>query len=304
LFYPTGPAEFFGDINFLKLGIMKSHAAITVSREYMKEILTEEKGEGLHGVLRYLHARDRLWGNLNGIDNSAWNPETDPLVRHHFSFADRAGKARNKAELQGMFGLPAKPETPVVGVLARLTEQKGFDEIVPAIERAMRENKDVQFVICGDGDPEIRRRIDELVKAYPHNVAIAEKFSVELEHMIYAGSDLFLMPSKFEPCGLPQMYALRYLTIPIVRAVGGLEESIQDWSPHTGSGGSGNGFKFTTDLDGALERALAWYGSGADGRETLLRNAALSNFSWETTSAVEQVAFYRKVLAADQTEQS
>ena len=146
----------------------------------------------------------------------------------------------------------------------------------------------------GDGDPAIRKQILALAKKYPENISIAEKFSVKIEHMIYAGSDLFLMPSKFEPCGLPQMYALRYGTIPIVRAVGGLEESIDDWNA---TKGTGNGFKFRDDLNGALDRALEWYASGSKGRESLLRNAALSDFSWETTSAVEQVAFYRKVLA-------
>lgn len=294
LFYPTGPAEFYGDLNFLKIGLTQSHAAITVSREYMKETLTKEKGEGLHGVLRSLHARDRLWGNLNGIDTKVWNPETDPLIENHFSFADRAGKALNKASIQKTFKLPVKPNTPVIGVLARLTEQKGFDDILASMRRAMAENKDVQFVICGDGDPEIRRQIVELAAKYPDNISIADKFSLQLEHMIYAASDLFLMPSKFEPCGLPQMYALRYGTIPIVRAVGGLEESIEDYDPRKGSG---NGFKFREDLDGALNRALEWYGSGAQGRETLLRNAALSDFSWESSSAVEQLAFYRKVIA-------
>jgi starch synthase len=294
VYYPTGPAEYYGDINFLKLGLTKSHAAITVSREYKKEILTKEKGEGLHGVLRYLDARDRLWGNLNGIDTKAWDPAKDPLIDYHYNFTNREGKALNKGSLQRMFKLPEKPNTPVIGVLARLTEQKGFDDILDSMTKALAEKKDVQFVICGDGDPAIRKQIEELAAQYPENVSIADKFSLKIEHMIYAGSDLFLMPSKFEPCGLPQMYALRYSTIPIVRAVGGLEESIGNYDA---ASKTGNGFKFTDDLSEALNRALDWYGSGAEAREPLLRNAALSDFSWEGSSALEQLAFYRKVIA-------
>lgn len=294
LHYPTGPAEFYGDVNLLKLGLTKADAAITVSRRYKEEILTEEKGEGLHGVLRGLDARGKLYGSLNGIDHQVWSSERDPLITHHFSFADRSGKAACKTELLHRFGLPELPGAALVGVVARLTEQKGFDDIVKTIESSMATGKNVQFVISGDGDPQIRQQVEALIQRYPERVAIAPRFTVETEHQIYAGSDLFLMPSRFEPCGLPQMYSLRYLTMPIVRAVGGLDESIQDWDPATGKG---NGFKFKDDLNAAFDRALAWYQSDEAAKEPLLRNAALSDFSWEGAAVPELLTLYRKVQA-------
>lgn len=298
VYYPTGPAEFYGQLNFMKLGLMESDAAITVSREYMREVLDEKMGEGLHGVMRVLEAKDRLWGNLNGIDNEAWSSRTDPLISHHFSIDDLSGKAACKETLQQQFGLEVSPDVPLVGVVARLTSQKGFDEILETIETAMASGKAVQYLVVGQGDPAIAAQLEALVEKYPGKVAFDGGFTTAKEHQIYAGSDFFLMPSKFEPCGLPQMYALRYATIPIVRAVGGLEESIEDFDPKTGEG---NGFKFgeSETLAACVDRALEWYGGGAEARQGLLENAVASDFSWETTSAVEQVAFYRKVLNRD-----
>lgn len=291
LYYPAGPAEFHDQLNLLKLGLVESHGAITVSRQYMKEVLTEDQGEGLHGVMRVLHAKDKLWGNLNGIDNAAWDPQTDPLIPHHFSIDDLSGKKANKASLQAQFGLAQDAETPLVGVVARLTNQKGFDDIIASVKKAMEGDKKVQFLIVGQGDPAIAKEIEALVAKYPGKVAFDQKFDATKEHRIYAGSDFFLMPSKFEPCGLPQMYALRYATVPIVRAVGGLEESIADYDPKAGTG---NGFKFETDLSACLDRALGWYEK--DDRQGLLANCAASDFSWEKSSAIEQLAFYRQII--------
>jgi starch synthase len=291
--YAGGPAEFHGDVNLLKLGIVQADAAITVSRAYKDEILTDQHGEGLQGVLRHLDAQDRLFGNLNGIDNTTWSPENDPLLPARFSFHDLDGKAACKAELQRSFGLPVRADLPVVGVVARLAHQKGWGDVVKAIEHAAATKKDVQFVLCGQGDAKLADELRALAARYPKMVAFDGGFSAAKEHGIYGGSDLFLMPSLFEPCGLPQMYALRYLTVPIVRAVGGLEESIQEYAPRTGQG---NGFKFTDDVTQALDRALGWYGSGAAQHKALLRNCALSDFSWENRSAVEQLAVYREVI--------
>jgi starch synthase len=293
VFYPTGPAEFFGQINLMKLGLVESDAAITVSRQYMKEVLDEQMGEGLHGVMRALNAKGRLWGNLNGIDNSVWNSATDPLIPHHFSMDDLSGKKANKAEIQKQFGLTQDPNVPLVGLVARLTNQKGFDDIVDTMEKSLASGKDVHFLVVGQGDAAIAAQIDALAKKYPGKVALDQKFTTKKEHEVYAGSDFFLMPSKFEPCGLPQMYALRYATVPIVRAVGGLEESIQDFDEKAGTG---NGFKFDKDLNACLSRALEWYEGGEEKRMHLLRNCAESDFSWDTTSAVEQVAFYKHVI--------
>jgi starch synthase len=295
LYHPGGPAEFYGELNFMKLGLWKSDAAITVSRKYMEEILTEETGEGLHGLLRVLHARRRLWGNLNGIDHDVWNPKTDPHLAAPFSLDEPGGKAACKSDLQARFGLAKDDGAALIGVVARLTHQKGIDDIIASIERAMAAGRHAQFVILGEGDPAIAERLRGLVEAYPGKVAFDDAFTTEKEHVIYGGSDFFLMPSRFEPCGLPQMYALRYLTVPIVRAVGGLDESIDDYDPKRQSG---NGFKFrgAGDLSACLDRAIAWYETGEAGRRPLLERCASSDFSWETSSAVEQVAFYRTII--------
>ncbi|MCB9652193.1 MAG: glycogen/starch synthase [Deltaproteobacteria bacterium] len=288
-----GPAEFHGDVNFLKLGIVQADAAITVSRGYKDEILTDALGEGLHGVLRHLDGQDRLYGNLNGIDTTVWSPESDALLPAHFSFHDLEGKAACKAALQAEFGLPQRADVPVVGVVARLAHQKGWGDVVKAIEHAAATKKNVQFVLCGQGDAKIAAELKGLAERYPEMVAFDGNFTAAKEHGIYGGSDLFLMPSLFEPCGLPQMYALRYLTVPIVRAVGGLDESIDEFDPKAGKG---NGFKFTDDVTKALDHAVAWYESGEAGQKALLRNCALSDFSWENRSAVEQTAVYREVI--------
>jgi starch synthase len=293
VFHESGPAELGGQINFLKLGLLESNAAVTVSRQYMREVLEEGMGEGLHGTSRVLYARERFWGNLNGIDVSVWSPATDPLVEQPFSYEDATGKKTCKAALQRRAGLPVEGEVPLFGVVARLTEQKGFDDLIPAIDKVAETGRPAQFLIIGQGDPAIAERLKKLEKKYPHSVRFDGDFNVEKEHRVYAGADFFLMPSKFEPSGLPQMYALRYLTIPVVRSVGGLEESIEAWNAKKKTG---NGFKFSTDLVACLEEALAWYEQGEKARQTLIKNAARSDFSWETTSAVEQVAFYRKIL--------
>lgn len=292
-FYPTGPAEAWGQVNLMKLGLVEADGAITVSRQYMKETLAESGGEGLHGVLQSLRANGKFWGNLNGIDNATWNPETDPQIAANFSFADQAGKAACKTALQKQYGLPERPDAPLFGVVARMSSQKGIDDIIGTARRALEAGKELQLVVCGEGEESIKDQMKQLAADFPNNVVYDGKFEPAKEHTILSGSDFFLMPSRFEPCGLPQMYALRYLTVPIVRGVGGLEESISDFDAHTGVG---NGFKFTDDLFGTVERALDWYGQGADARQDLLANCAASDFSWDTASAPEQIAFYRKMI--------
>jgi len=292
LYYPAGPAEYYDQVNLMKLGLTKADGVCTVSREYMKEILTEAHGEGLHGVLRSIDARGKLWGNVNGIDNASWNPETDPTLAAPFSLADMDGKKACKADLQRRFGLPEKPDVPVIGVLGRLAHQKGWNTAIEATEHALQSGKDVQFVMCGQGDPALQRQLEDLAKRYPENVAFDAKFTGAKEHQIYGGSDFFLMPSLFEPCGLPQMYVQRYGTVPVVRAVGGLQQTIQDFSADP----SGNGFKFTDDVSGAVDRALQWYAGGEELRQTLLRNCMERDYSWESTSAPEQLAFYREIM--------
>jgi starch synthase len=240
-----------------------------------------------------LRGQERLWGNLNGIDNAAWNPETDTLLPANFSFEDQAGKAVCKSELQKHYGLPQKADVPVVGVVARLSNQKGIDDIASSVRAQLQSGKQMQLVICGEGQEEPAAELRQLQAEFPDNIAFDPVFAADKEHTILAGSDFFLMPSRFEPCGLPQMYALRYLTVPIVRAVGGLEESISSFDQKTGEG---TGFKFIDDLQGALHNALSWYGEGEEARQPLLKNCADADFSWDSASAPEQLAFFRRIL--------
>ena len=293
LYYPCGPAEFYGQVNLLKLGLTQADATVTVGREYAKRIVDEEHGEGLHGVLNELSARRRLWGNLNGIDDTLWNPVTDGLIPANFSFKDQTGKQVCKAALQSRFGLPDSPDVPLIGVLGQLSRDKGLDDVVVAVEHVLACGTNAQFVICGCGDPAVASALRLLARKHPVHVAFDGDFASPKEHLIYAGTDFLLMPSVFEPCGQAQMLALRYLSVPIVRAVGGLRESVQTFDDETGAG---NGFDFVTDVRPCMDRALKWYAGGARRRQTLLRNCAASDFSWERTSAVEQLAIYRRVI--------
>lgn len=293
-----GPAEFNYRVSFLKLGLLVADGAVTVSRRYMEEILDPEMGEGLHGVMRTLHGRGRLWGNLNGIDPYDWDPTTDQKIPYHFSFADLTGKRRCKERLREYYGLSRSVgDIPVFGVVARLAEQKGWDDILRCIDYCMAQppGKRAQFVLCGQGDPRLAESLRLIARKYPEYVSFDGVFSEEKEHLIYAGSDFFLMPSKFEPCGLPQMYVLRYMTVPVVRGVGGLEESIVEYNAQEHIG---NGFKFAPEqsIIPCIERALKWYSQGETARLDLLRNCSLADFSWENASAPEQLAFFRKVI--------
>jgi starch synthase len=276
----------------------------------MYEAMTPRHGEGLEGLSRALHARGRLGAVLNGIDADTWNPMTDPAVKVPFSIDAPAGKAVAKAQLQQRFGLPERPEVPLFAVLARLTEQKGYDDVIAAIEHTVARGLPAQFAIHGQGEgrlisgsrkgERISTVLHELAKAHPDRVSFVEGFEERREHELIAGSDFWLMPSGTldeelppytEPCGLPQMYALRYLTVPVVRAVGGLDETIEDWQP---GAKKGNGFKFTTGIGPTIDRALAWYGSKE--RTPLLQNCAASDFSWQSSAAIEQAAWLRHLV--------
>lgn len=295
LFYPAGPAEFYGEVNLLKLGLTHADGVLFVSRRYMEECLGPERGEGLHGVLQEVAKRRRLWGCLNGVDYETWNPASDEKIPVRYDLSDLPGKAACKAALQKAYGLAERPEVPLIGALARLDWQKGWEDVMRAVRYTEATDREAQFVLSGTGSEELEERLIELAEQHPGRVVFDPKFSPEKEHAIYAGADLFLMPSRFEPCGLPQMYALRYLTVPIVHAVGGLDESIEEYDPKEGTG---NGFKFKRDLTGAIDRALDWYESGPEGRQELLELCASCDFSWETTTGPELAAFYRELLFA------
>ncbi len=290
LFTPAG-IEFYGKLSFLKGGLVFADLLTTVSPTYAREIQTPEHGWGLDGVLRE-RAAD-LVGILNGLDYAAWNPATDPELPRRFGPGDLAGKAECRAALRAEMGLAPAAPGPLVGAVSRLAEQKGLDlaaQAVPALVEAGG-----QFVLLGSGEERYERQFAELARAYPGAVAVKLGFDAGLARRIYGGADGFLMPSRYEPCGLGQLIALRYGTIPIVRRTGGLADTVRPWDPATGTG---TGFLFdppTADAcRDALRRALAAWADPAAWRR-LVENAMAENFSWEA-SADKYVTVYRKAV--------
>lgn len=234
LFAPMSPLEFHGSGNFLKTGIHYADAITTVSERYSREIQTKEMGCGLEGLLQ--GRRADLLGILNGIDTSVWNPETDPHLPARYSADDLRGKHSCREGLLEQIGLEAGAETAVIGMIGRLADQKGLDIFEGAAERLV--GMDVRLAILGSGQEKYHQMLSELRRRHPDKVAVYLGFNDELAHRIEAGSDFFLMPSRFEPCGLNQMFSMRYGTIPIVRRTGGLADTVIDCdeSPHDGTG--------------------------------------------------------------------
>jgi starch synthase len=289
--------EAYGRVNFLKAGIVFADVVNTVSETYAQEIQTPEYGARLDGLLQYVDGQGRLYGIINGIDYDVFNPATDSLLAANYSAKDPRGKAKCKVALQRELGLPADARAPLIGLVTRLADQKGLDLIKAIMPRLVKES--LQFALLGTGDPQYERCFTKLAKQHPTRVAARIGFDARLAQRIYAGADLFLMPSRFEPCGLGQMISLRYGTIPIVRKTGGLADSVRDFSPRTGKG---NGFVFgpykPDRLIAAVRRALvtfrdqpAWQG--------LVQNALQSDFSWRS-SAARYVAMYGDALDRSQ----
>ncbi|HUR47521.1 MAG TPA: glycogen synthase GlgA [Candidatus Saccharimonadales bacterium] len=272
--------EFYGQLNCLKAGIVYSDAITTVSPRYAREITTEAYGCALDPVLRL--RQESLHGILNGVDYEEWNTEANPNLKHPYSAAVLTGKAQIKAELQAEFGLPIDPNVPLFGNITRLAEQKGVDIQLGALEEMLAAN--MQFVLLGSGSPDYEKAYAQLVKRYPTKASIRLGFNQALSHRIEAGSDFFLMPSRYEPCGLNQMYSLRYGTVPIVRITGGLDDSVVDINEDTEHA---NGIKFeeysVRALAKAIRKALVLY----ENPELLAhyrQNGMQADFSWERTA--------------------
>jgi starch synthase len=286
LFQP-GLLEFFGRVNFMKAGILFSDALTTVSPAYAREIQTPEFGFGLDGLLR--SRASALTGILNGADYSRWNPETDPNLAANYSRDDLAGKAVCKAALLAEFGFPEEAaRRPLIGVVTRLADQKGADLIVAIGEDLARE--DASLVLLGSGDHYYEELLIRLARAHPGRIAVRIGYDDRLAHRIEAGADLFLMPSRYEPCGLNQIYSLRYGTVPVVRATGGLDDTIDE----------DTGFKFKEyspeALLGAVRLALAEYQDPEKWR-VRMRKGMARDFSW-SVSAAEYAKLYIR-LAGD-----
>ncbi len=292
VFTPDG-LEFYGRMNLMKSGIVYSDKVSTVSRRYAQEIQTDEFGCGLEGILKF--RKKNLSGIINGIDTDEWSPEADDLIPANFSAKDLSGKAKCKAALQKKCGLPVKPKTPVIGVISRLADQKGFDLIAKAAAKLMA--LDVQFVLLGTGEAKYHKLFQRIADKHPKKASVNLTFDNRIAHEIEAGADMFLMPSRYEPCGLNQLYSLRYGTIPIVRKTGGLADSIVNYS----SGKSkGTGFVFekydSAQMLKAVTRAVDLYHSDPDAWQGLIQKAMAQDFSW-AASAKKYEKLFKSMIA-------
>ncbi len=284
LFTPAG-LEFFGQVNLLKGGILMSDAITTVSPTYAREIQKPELGFGLDGVL--MTRRDAIQGILNGVDYGEWDPATDPHIATKYSAGDLAGKRDCKKDLLAAFDLPAANlDLPLVGMVARLAGQKGFDLVEQAAADLLAE--DLSLVVLGVGDPKWQAFLEELRAAHPGKVGVRIAYDGPLAHKIEAGADIFLMPSLYEPCGLNQIYSLRYGTVPVVRATGGLDDTIDE----------STGFKFREYTGAAMMVALREALAASHDRErwiAMMRAGMSRDYSWDA-SAARYSGLYRRLM--------
>jgi starch synthase len=278
--------EFYGRLNFLKAGIVFSDMITTVSPSYAQEIQTPYYGCGLEGVLA--ERRDRLVGIVNGVDYRSWNPATDPhLVATYDVHTVDKGKPACKAWLQRRFGLPVQPATPLLGLVSRLVEQKGLSLVARAAEGFLSDGS--QLVVLGEGDAAYHRMLLDLRERYPERVGLTLAFDEPLAHQIEAGADIFLMPSQYEPSGLNQLYSLKYGTVPVVRATGGLADTITDCTPETLAAGTATGFTFLAYTPAVfletVRRALALHRESRTDWRRLMETAMQQDWSWDRSAA-------------------
>jgi starch synthase len=280
VFTPEG-LEFYGKMNLLKGGIVFSDAVTTVSARYAEEIQTEQYGCGLHELMR-TH-RGKLSGILNGAGYKFWNPATDKLLPCNYTPSDNSGKARCKLALQRETGLPAIPSVPVIGMVTRLAEHKGIDLLAVAIEKLI--NLEIQLVVLGTGDKAYEDMIRAFSMRFPDRFVGRVAFDKQLSHLIQAGSDFFLMPSRYEPCGLSQIYSLKYGTVPIVRATGGLDDTVIDVreDPERGTGFKFNEYSAEA-MTSAVAEAIDYYRQRPGQWQRIKANAFAADFGWERSA--------------------
>jgi starch synthase len=276
----------------MKAGIVYADVINTVSQKYSEEIQTREYGYGLEGILG--KRRGDLYGILNGVDYQDWDPSCDPNLIQRYSLQDLSGKKECKRDLLKAFHLSSSlGNLPLFGMISRLADQKGFDLLAEILEELF--SLDIGFVLLGTGEQKYHDLFTEVARRYPQKAGIRIAYDERLAHLIEAGADCFLMPSKYEPCGLNQIYSLKYGTIPIVRATGGLDDTIQNYDPATREG---NGFKFkrydAKEFLMQVKKAIHFYDK-PDHWKHLVQNAMEADFSWER-SAAAYLQLYRKAL--------
>lgn len=292
LFYPNGPVEHEGGVSFMKAGIYFSDIINTVSNTYAHEILTPEYGAGLDAVLQ--KRKDDLFGILNGVDYSVWNPETDKHIPYHYTINNFEGKLLNKKFLLGHFNIPFNENIPLIGIVSRMVTQKGFDIFADAINNLM--NLNAQWIILGSGEDRFENLFRWLSNQLPEKVGTYIGYNNELSHLIEAGADMFLMPSRYEPCGLNQIYSLKYGTVPIVRKTGGLADTVHDWDEMNHLGfDTGTGFSFYDATGFALfksvERAVNCF-KNKKVWEKIMKNGMKKDYSWKS-SAEKYIELYK-----------
>lgn len=298
-YFNQGCLEFYDRLNLLKGGIATADMVSTVSPTYAAEILSPEHGFQLDGILRHQAARGRLRGILNGIDTNEWNPAADPELPATFTADNLAGKAICKAELQEEFGLKCDPKIPLIGVVSRLAAQKGLDVFLSVIDGLLADNR-AQIVVLGSGDPGLQEWVNHYARAYPGRFGAWIGYNNRLAHLIEAGADFFAMPSRYEPCGLNQMYSMRYGTLPIVRSTGGLEDTVVNYDPANLD--RATGFKFYDLTGDALWNTLLWaievFEKYPEHIRRMQHNGMNTDFSWDLT-AVHYEALYDDALKVE-----
>ncbi len=289
-FFTMDTLEFYGNFSFIKSGLLYSDAISTVSKGYAKEMLTKEHGCGLEGLLKL--RKGDIYGIINGVDYSQWNPETDKFIKTHYDKKFLQNKAGCKQDLLEQTKLDVPLNAPLLGVIGRLAHQKGIDIIADSMKDIIELG--CNLIILGAGDEKYQKLLTALAEKYPKNLSVRIAFDNPLAHKIEAGCDMFLMPSRYEPCGLNQMYSLKYGTIPVVRATGGLDDTIIDYTQNPKDG---NGFKFKganpKDFLSALKRAVSVYKNRGDWQKLMIRAMGF-DFSWKN-SAQEYIELYERM---------
>ena len=292
LYFEGSSIEFLGDISFMKTGIMYADVINTVSNTYAKEILTPEYGAGMESFL--VQRKEDLYGILNGVDYEIWNPEKDKFIPFKFSLNSLEGKFKNKKFLLEKFNLTADENLPLIGIVSRMAGQKGFDLFENAAEALLKQ--DAQWIILGSGEDKYEDMFRSIHEKYHGKAAVYIGFNNELSHLVEAGADMFLMPSHYEPCGLNQIYSLKYGTVPIVRKTGGLADTVRDWHEYEHKGkDTGNGFSFNDYKPDALvltvERAIEMF-KDKNTWKAVQANGMKDDFSWEA-SAKKYIDIYK-----------